>query len=97
MRCAGDRSRESTANLGGHLVVTGSYSLRHRKSRNETGPREAMKNNIAITAIITAGIVVLVIHFTPRPQPKTSAAPTARGMSQAELFNMNGKCGELAG
>jgi hypothetical protein len=55
-----------------------------------------MKNNIAITAIITAGIVVLVIHFTPRPQPKTAAAPTARGMPQAELFNMNGKCAQLA-
>jgi hypothetical protein len=56
-----------------------------------------MKNNIAITAIITAGIVALVIHFTPRPQPKTAAsAPVSRGMSVSELFDMNGKCGQLA-
>jgi hypothetical protein len=58
---------------------------------------EAMKNNIAVTAIITAGIVVLVIHFTPRPQPKTVAsAPVTPGMSQSELFSMNGKCAGLA-
>jgi hypothetical protein len=52
-----------------------------------------MKNNIAITAIITAGIVALVIHFTPRPQHK---AAVTHGLPQAELFNMNGKCAELA-
>jgi hypothetical protein len=71
------------------LVVVPSDSTRRAEE-------STVRNNIAITAIITAGVVALVIQFTPRTHPKAMAsAPVARGMSQAELFNLNGKCAQL--
>jgi hypothetical protein len=73
------------------------FAVRSQGSLYGPCPGVVMKNNIATTLIITAGVVALVIHFTPRPTPKTLAsAPVVHGMSRLEIFNMNGKCGELA-